>query len=261
MLLLSVASPAQIAFPIQGIHPPSYLDVKENVPGHWKTLKQAWGNYAITINIHQQSETYQVALFLHSIGPEALKIFNGTSFDDAQDREKLENIITKFDELTIGETNETYERYGFNSRIQSPDGTFDAYVAWLRTLSQTCNFCERIRESLIRDRIVFGIQNPQTRKRLRARAAQRMKLLIIHGNNFNSVPASKRNKAVVHQLLTVQQVVTQYPKVFKSQLGHFPGVVKIEIDATVQPVVTPTRRIPTAPKEKFKKEVDRLQPL
>lgn len=37
-----------------------------------------------------------------------------------------------------------------------------------------------------------------------ARAAQHMKLLTIHWNNFKSVPAPKRNEGVVHQLLTVQ---------------------------------------------------------
>ena len=162
----SVASAAPIAFPMQGIHPPSHLDVKENIAENWKTFKQAWSNYAIIMNIHQQLETFKVALFLHCIGPEALKIFNGMSFDNAQEKEKLENILKKFDEFTIGETNETYERYMFNSRNQLPDETFDAYVAALRTLSQTCNFCECIRESLIRDRMVLGIQNPQTRKRL-----------------------------------------------------------------------------------------------
>lgn len=88
-----------------------------------------------------------------------------------------------------------------------------------------------------------------------------MKLLTIHWNNFKSVPAPRRNNAIVHQLLTAQHVVTQYPKVFKRQLGRFPGVVKIEVDTNVQPVVTPTRRIPTALKEKFKKEIDRLQNL
>ena len=38
-------------------------------------------------------------------------------------------------------------------------------------------------------------------------------------------------------------------------------MVKIEVDANVQPVVTPTRRIPTALEEKFKKEIDRFQNL
>ena len=48
-----------------------------------------------------------------------------------------------------------------------------------------------------------------------ARAAQYMKLLTIHWNNLKSVPAPKQNEAVVHQLLTEQQVVSE---VFKSQL-------------------------------------------
>ena len=94
-----------------------------------------------------------------------------------------------------------------------------------------------------------------------ARAAQHMKLLTIHWNNFKSVPVPKRNEGVIHQLLTVQQVVTQYPRVFKSQLGRFPGMVKVEVDPSVQPTITPTRRIPTALKERFKKEIDRLQSL
>ena len=162
----SSTASASPAFPIQGILPPRHLDVKGNIAENWKAFKQAWNNYAVIMNIRQQPENYQVMLFLHCLGPEALKIYNGMSFDNAQEREKLENIMKKFDEFTIGETNETYERYVFNSRNQSPDETFDAYVAALCTLLKTCNFCECIRESLIRDRIVLGIQNPQTRKRL-----------------------------------------------------------------------------------------------
>ena len=83
---------------------------------------------------------------------------------------------------------------------------------------------------------------------------QHMKLLTIHCNNFRSVPAPKRNEGVVHRLLIVQQVVTQYPRVFKRQLGRFPGMMKVEADPNVQPIITPTRRIPTALKERFTKE-------
>ena len=80
----SVASPAKVAFPIQGIHPPGHLGVKENIAENWKTFKQAWNNYAIIMNVRQQPETCQVALFLHCIGPEALNIFNGMSFDNVK---------------------------------------------------------------------------------------------------------------------------------------------------------------------------------
>jgi len=133
-----VESPTPIAFPIQGIHRPRHLDVKENVAENWKTFKQAWSNYAIVMNIHQQPETYQVALFLYCVGPEALNIFNGMSFHNAQEKEELENCVKKLDEFTISETNKTYECYVFNSQNQSLDETFDAYVAASR---KSCLFC------------------------------------------------------------------------------------------------------------------------
>ena len=68
-------------------------------------------------------------------------------------------------------------------------------------------------------------------------------------------------KTTVNQLLTADQLVTQYPDVFKSQLGCFPGVVHLEVHENVRPVVTPTRRIPTALKEKFRHEIKRLEDL
>ena len=57
------------------------------------------------------------------------------SFENPDDREKLECIINKFEEFTIGEINETYESYVFNSRNQSPEETIDSYIATLRTLA------------------------------------------------------------------------------------------------------------------------------
>ena len=81
--------------PVQGIHPPRPLDVKGNVADNWKTFNQAWQNCAIIMKITSQPEAYKVALFLHCIGPEAVKIFNGMSFENPDDSEKLECIINK----------------------------------------------------------------------------------------------------------------------------------------------------------------------
>ena len=47
------------------------------------------------MKITSQPEAYKVALFLHCIGPEAVKIFTGTSFENPDDSEKLECIINK----------------------------------------------------------------------------------------------------------------------------------------------------------------------
>ena len=151
---------------LQGITPPKPLDVSGNVADNWKQFKQVWKNYSIITNLSTQSEEYRVALFLHCIGPEALKIYNGMQFANDEERGSLATILEKFDEFTIGEVNETYERYIFNGRNQGPDESIDAYVAALRSLAKTCGFCECLNDSLLRDRIVLGVNNLNLRKPL-----------------------------------------------------------------------------------------------
>ena len=100
-------------------------------------------------NLTAQPEEYQVALFPHCMGGEALRVYNGLSFESEEDKKKLSKIMEKLDEFAIGEVNETYERYLFNSRNQEGDESIDAYVAALRKLAQTCNFCECLNDTLI----------------------------------------------------------------------------------------------------------------
>ena len=95
-----------------------------------------------------------------------MKIYNGMQFASKTDRRTLSKIIEKFDEFTIGEVNETYERYIFNVWNQGQDESNDAYISALRSLAKTCGFCDCLADSLLRDRIVLGINNHALRKRL-----------------------------------------------------------------------------------------------
>ena len=135
--------------PINGILPPDKLNIKGNITENWKAFKQMWSNYAVIMNIGSQSQQYQVALFLHCIGPEALIIYNGMSFEDAEDREKLDCIIQKCDQFTIGEVNETYERYVFNSRNQAPNESINAccHVAYASANMQLLRMHARLTNS------------------------------------------------------------------------------------------------------------------
>ena len=72
----------------------------------------------------------------------------------------------KMEKHCIGEVNEIYERYCFNMRDKLPTESVDSFVAELRNLAKTCNFCDCLRDCLIRDRIVLGIKNEQTTKKL-----------------------------------------------------------------------------------------------
>ena len=102
---------------------------------------------------------YKVALFLHCIGVDALKILNGSQFDRPEDRDDLKKVIEKFDQFTVKELNKTFERYTLNSANQEENESIDVYVTALRTLTKTSKFCDCMNDSIIRDRIVLGILN------------------------------------------------------------------------------------------------------
>ncbi|XP_074655641.1 uncharacterized protein LOC141909154 [Tubulanus polymorphus] len=87
------------------------------------------------------------------------------NFENAGDENDVGKIIPKFDDFTVGEINVTYERYIFNSRNKKADESVDKYVSDLRTLARTCDFSD-LADSLIKDRIVLGIDDSDVRKKL-----------------------------------------------------------------------------------------------
>ena len=105
-----------------------------------------------------------VVLFLYWIGVDALKIYNRFQLDSPDDKNDLTKTIQNFEEFPIAELNETFERYTFNSRNQQENESIDVYVTVLRALEKTSNFCDCMRDSIIRDRIVLGVQDPCVRK-------------------------------------------------------------------------------------------------
>ncbi|KAL8592715.1 hypothetical protein ACOMHN_037655 [Nucella lapillus] len=144
------------------VNPPPYLNVKKG-SAEWKLFRQMWDNYVIIARLNDETEDYMKALFLHTLGPDGLLIYNGMKL---RDNHTVADIIEALENHFIGKTNETYERFVFNKRDQKVDEPFEDYVATLRTLMKTCNFCDHIKDSLLRDRIILGIRNQTTRERL-----------------------------------------------------------------------------------------------
>ena len=61
--------------------------------------------------------------------------------------------------------NETMERFKFSPRFQKPGEPFERFATDLKVLASTCNF-GTLRDSLVRDRIICGIQDKQLREDL-----------------------------------------------------------------------------------------------
>ena len=145
---------------------PKPLKTEGNLASNWKKFKRAWDNYAIVARLNRFEEEFKTATFLSCIGEEAMEIFEGLDFASEDERTKFDIVVKKFQDLCLGETNETYERFLFNSRQKNETETVDQYITALRTLAKTCNFCACLRDSLIRDRLVIGINNNALQKKL-----------------------------------------------------------------------------------------------
>jgi len=97
-------------------------------------------------------------VFLTCIGNDAYDIFHSLKFEMPADRKKIDKAIEAF-------VNVTYERYVFNKRQQESGDRFDVFLGEVRRMARTCRF-ESVEESMIRDRIVIGIHDDATRRKL-----------------------------------------------------------------------------------------------
>ena len=144
---------------------PSKLETKGNMASNWKRFRRMWSNYEIASRLVKQPKEERTATLLTCLGADALEIVDGLNFANDEERKDIDVVLEKLEVFCVGETNEIYERYQFNKRDQESGESIDSYVASLRTLAKTCNYGTLL-DSLIRDRIVVGIRDNGTRKRL-----------------------------------------------------------------------------------------------
>ena len=70
---------------LHGIQPPGKLNITTGPIA--ETWKQVWQNYSVIASL-ATTEDFRVALFLHCIGPDALKVYTGLPFATEDERKK-----------------------------------------------------------------------------------------------------------------------------------------------------------------------------
>ena len=150
---------------MEGLKPPKPMCMDStNLSETWRKWKQQFTWYATASGLADMDEKLQCATLLHCIGEEAAEVYN-TFTIAATDVDKFVPLINKFEEHFTPQKNLTYERHRFNSRIQLDGESFDAFVTDLKTRAKTCEF-GLLTDSLIKDRIVYGIKDDTLRERL-----------------------------------------------------------------------------------------------
>jgi hypothetical protein len=149
---------------MEGLKQPKPLKVEGNLSETWKKWRRNYEWYSTATGLNAKDEALQCATLLHCIGEEPAEIYATFTFEDAQ-KNKIEPLLKKFEDYFTPKRNLTFERHRFNSRLQQEGESFDIFITDLKTKASTCEFGE-LRDSLIKDRIVYGIKDDRLRERL-----------------------------------------------------------------------------------------------
>ncbi|XP_067939593.1 uncharacterized protein [Watersipora subatra] len=165
---------------MEGIHPPQQLNLRAvDLSGEWRRWVRSFRDYLLAINLvaaDQVSERRKLALFRHVGGEDVREIYSQMEFvgedgdgnpvdlAEGQEGRTLEAVLERFQTYCNPRSGEVVSRFEFHGSSQSGESV-DVYLMRLRRLAENCNFGDQ-RDSLIRDKLLFGLDNVKLRDRL-----------------------------------------------------------------------------------------------
>ena len=144
---------------------PKELNFEGNLSENWERWKKEFKFYLTATESDEKGEDVKTSRLLTTIGEKARDVYYTFTFATEGDDMKLDPVIAKFDEYFSPRKNQPYTRFKFFTYNQANGQTIDEYVTELKSRSRHCEF-GTLKESLIRDRIVAGIQDAKVRERL-----------------------------------------------------------------------------------------------
>ncbi|CAG9760759.1 unnamed protein product [Ceutorhynchus assimilis] len=144
--------------------PPNFKAGETNSANIWPKFRQSFEVFLATADLQNADEKRNCYLLLHCMGQEDLDIFN-TLESKSNEVDKIDVLIVKFNDYFMPKINVTYERHNFFMRNQKTGENFENDVTKLKSLFNSCDF-GKLKKSLIRDRLICGIEHSKLREKL-----------------------------------------------------------------------------------------------
>ena len=106
---------------------PPPLSFDGNIKENWKKWKQRFDLYMEATALDTKPETRRIAVFLHTIGEEALEKYNTFNLS-ADDKKKFDAVAAAFENYCTPKANETVERHVFFTPVQQSGENFTNYL-------------------------------------------------------------------------------------------------------------------------------------
>ena len=130
----------------------------------WPAWKLRFQRFRMASDLCSKDEERQVSMLLYCMGEKSEDVFASFKLT-ADDAKKYDVVLKKFDAHFVVKRNVIFERAQFNNRRQEQGESMEAFITALHKLAETCEF-GALREELIRDRIVVGIQDSKLSEKL-----------------------------------------------------------------------------------------------
>ena len=144
--------------------PPSCLRFEGNLSENWQKWCQELKLYLTATEKDGKSDKIKTSVLLTCIGKQGREIYNTFQFEEGDDM-KFNIVLQKFQEYCSSRKNITFMRHKFFTCKQREGQSFDEFVTELKKRSADCEF-EQLRDSLVRDIIICGINDNRLRERL-----------------------------------------------------------------------------------------------
>ena len=145
--------------------PPPKLDFSVDRGDAFRAWKMRWDDFALLSGLCAQPQPVQMAVLRSCLSDDTIKVVNNFDLSTAESGD-IAAVLRRLESYARGQINEVLQRRLFNLRSQKDGESFDDFLTELRDLSSTCGFCDACRESLVRDRVVTGLRDPATIKKL-----------------------------------------------------------------------------------------------
>jgi hypothetical protein len=143
--------------------PPSCLRFEGNLSENWQKWCQELEFYLTATEKDGKSDKIKTSILLTCIGKQGREIYNTFQFTEGEEM-KFKVVVQMFQDYCSPRKNIMFMCHKFFTCKQKDGLSFDEFVTELKKRSAECEF-ETLRESLIRDIIICGINNNRLRER------------------------------------------------------------------------------------------------
>ncbi|RZC37661.1 hypothetical protein BDFB_002824, partial [Asbolus verrucosus] len=127
-------------------------------------FKENYQLYVTASGCYARDKPVQAAVLLHCVGEEPREIIKTLELSPEEMRDP-DQILMKLDAHFVPASNVSIERHKFNTRVQQPQESFDNFLKDLKKITAECEFAS-LKDGLIKDRIVCGINDARVKERL-----------------------------------------------------------------------------------------------